>query len=318
MTMQPMSIPSPPSAWAQFQIGPLTVHTYALCILAGIIAAVLITGARLRRRGAPSGLAVDAAIWAVPLGIVVARLYHVVTHPGDYFAAGDNLWNVFAIWDGGNAIYGAEIGGAVGLWIACRRAGIRFLSFADALAPALLVAQATGRLGNWFNHELFGQPTTLPWGLQIEASNPKFPPGLPTGTLFSPLFLYEIIWDLLGALVIVLLERRVALRWGRAIAVYFIWYGVGRAYLESIRIDPTSGGFLGVPDNEWTSFFLIALGIVLFAVQLRRHPGPEPDLRREGGGAPEQDPIADPAAEERMIQTSDASAGPGAGSNTSP
>ncbi|GAA4755957.1 prolipoprotein diacylglyceryl transferase [Amnibacterium soli] len=273
------SIPSPPAAWAQFHIGPLTVHTYALCILAGIVAAVLITGVRLRHRGAPEGLALDAAIWAVPLGIVVARIYHVVTHPGDYFAAGDDLWNVFAIWDGGNAIYGAEIGGAVGLWIACRRAGIRFLSFADALAPALLVAQATGRLGNWFNHELFGVPTTLPWGLQIEASNPKFPPGLPAGTLFSPLFLYEIVWDLLGALVIVLLERRVALRWGRAIAVYFVWYGIGRAYLESIRIDPTSGGLLGVPDNEWTSFLLVALGVVLFVVQLRRHPGPEPDVR---------------------------------------
>ena len=143
----PHSIPSPPAAWAQFHIGPLTVHTYALCILAGIIAAVAITSVRLKHRGAPSGLAIDAAIWAVPLGIIVARLYHVVTHPGDYFAAGDNLWNVFAIWDGGNAIYGAEIGGAIGLWIACRRAGVRFLSFADALAPALLVAQATGRLG---------------------------------------------------------------------------------------------------------------------------------------------------------------------------
>lgn len=287
------SIPSPPTALAQFQAGPVTVHTYALCILAGIIAAVVITSVRLRHRGAPSALAVDAAIWAVPIGIVVARAYHVVTHPGDYFAAGDNLWTVFAIWDGGNAIYGAEIGGAVGLWIACRRAGVRFLSFADALAPALLVAQATGRLGNWFNHELFGLPTTLPWGLQIEASNPKFPPGLPAGTLFSPLFLYEIIWDLLGALVIVLLEWRIGLRWGRAIAVYFIWYGIGRAYLESIRIDPTSGGFLGVPDNEWASFFLIVLGVVLFAVQLRRHPGPEPDVRREGSDAPGADRSAE-------------------------
>ena len=129
----------------------------------------------------------------------------------------------------------------------------------------------------------------MPWGLQIEAFNSKLPPGLLAGTLFSPLFLYEIVWDLLGALVIVLLERRSVLRWGRAIAVYFIWYGIGRAYLESIRIDPTSGGFLGIPDNEWTSFFLIALGIVLFAVQLRRHPGPEPDVRREGSETPGAD-----------------------------
>jgi prolipoprotein diacylglyceryl transferase len=272
-----LSIPSPPTAWASFAVGPLTIHTYALCILAGIVAAVLITERRLRTRGAPSGLAVDAAIWAVPIGIVVARIYHVLTHPGDYFAAGDDLWNVLAIWDGGNAIYGAELGGAVGLSIACRRAGFRFLDFADALAPALLVAQAIGRLGNWFNHELFGLPTTLPWGLQIEISNPKFPPGLPAGTLFHPLFLYELLWDLLGALVIVLLERRGRMHRGTSIASYFIWYGVGRAVLEAIRIDPTSGGFLGVPDNDWASFLLVVLGVVLLVVlrrRRRRDPAP--------------------------------------------
>ena len=284
-----LSIPSPPAAWASFQVGPLTVHTYALCILAGIIAAVLITERRLRTRGAPSGLAIDAAIWAVPIGIVVARIYHVLTHPGDYFAAGDNLWNVLAIWDGGNAIYGAELGGALGLLIACRRAGFRFLDFADALAPALLVAQAIGRIGNWFNHELYGLPTTLPWGLQIEASNPKFPPGLPAGTLFHPLFLYELIWDLLGALVIVLLERRGRLRRGYSIAAYFIWYGVGRAVLEAIRIDPTSGGFLGVPDNDWASFVLIALGIVLLVTLRRRNRAMPP-----AGGDPD-DVTSEPA-----------------------
>jgi prolipoprotein diacylglyceryl transferase len=213
---------------------------------------------------------------------VVARFYHVVTHPGDYFAAGDNLWNVLAIWDGGNAIYGAELGGALGLYIACRRVKFPFLSFADALAPALLVAQAIGRLGNWFNHELFGLPTTLPWGLQIEASNPKFPPGLPVGTLFHPLFLYEIVWDLLGALVIVLIERRGRMQRGYSIASYFVWYGAGRAYLESIRIDPTSGGFLGIPDNDWASFVLIALGIVLFVVLRRRYRAAPPT-----GAAPE-------------------------------
>ena len=152
------SIPSPPTNWAQFHVGPLTVHTYALCILAGIAAAIAITDRRLRSRGGAPGFAVDAALWAVPLGIVVARIYHVLTHPGDYFAAGDDLWNVFAIWDGGNAIYGAELGGALGILVACGRAGIRFLSFADALAPGLLVAQAIGRLGNWFNHEPSGSP----------------------------------------------------------------------------------------------------------------------------------------------------------------
>lgn len=182
---------------------------------------------------------------------------------------------MIAIWDGGNAIYGAEIGGAIGILIACRRAGVRFLAFADALAPGLLVAQAIGRLGNWFNHELFGLPTTLPWGLQIEATNPEFPPGLAAGTLFQPLFLYELVWDLLGAALIVLLGRRLQLAWGRSIACYFIWYGVGRSFLEAIRIDPTSGGFLGVPDNDWASFAAIALGVAILLVQRHRHPSGE-------------------------------------------
>ncbi len=270
------SISSPPSSWAQFQIGPVTVHAYALCIIAGIIVATLILGRRLKRRGIEPGFAVDIAMWSVPLGIVCARFYHVFTHVGDYFAPGDNLWNVFAIWDGGNALYGSLIGGTVGIWIACRRAQVCFWSIADALAPALLVAQSLGRLGNYFNHELFGLPTTLPWGLQIESTNAKFPPGLPAGTLFQPLFLYEIVWNLLGFALILFLERRFALQWGKVLATYLIWYGAGRSYLESIRIDPSSIGFLGVPANVWASLFAVALGIVLFVVQTRRHPGAEP------------------------------------------
>ncbi len=270
------ALPSPPTSWASFQVGPLTIHTYALCILAGIVAAIVITQRRLAVRGVAPGFVIDAAIWAVPLGIIAARIYHVLTHTGDYFAPGDNLWNVVAIWDGGNAIYGSMLGGALGIWIATRRAGIRFLSFADAMAPGMLVAQAIGRLGNYFNHELFGLPTTLPWGLQIAATDPHFPQGLPPGTLFHPLFLYEIVWNLVGVAIILLLERRTSLQWGRAIAVYLIWYGLGRSWLEAIRIDPTSDGFLGIPANDWASFGAVAIGVVLLVVQLRRHPGPEP------------------------------------------
>ncbi|MFP3466909.1 prolipoprotein diacylglyceryl transferase [Leifsonia sp. SIMBA_070] len=274
--MLALSIPSPPPQWAQFQLGPLTVHTYALCILSGIIAASLITAHRLGRRGVDRGIVLDVVLWAVPLGIVCARFYHVFTHVGDYFYPGANLWNVFAIWDGGNALYGSLLGGALGVYIACRRAGLRFWAFADALAPALLVAQSLGRFGNYFNHELFGLPTTLPWGLQIEATNPKYPAGMPSGTLFHPLFLYEIIWNLAGVAVILLLERRLRLQWGRVLALYLIWYGLGRSWLESIRIDPTSDGWLGVPANVWASFAAVAVGIVLFIVQARRHPGAEP------------------------------------------
>jgi len=276
------SIPSPPSEWSQFHLGPLTIHTYAICILTGIIAAVIITQRRLSRRGAPSGVVLDIIIWAVPIGIVGARFYHVFTHVADYFFSGANLWNVFAIWDGGNALYGSLLGGAIGAYIGCRRHGIRFWSFADALAPAMLVAQSLGRFGNYFNHELFGLPTTLPWGLQIEATNAKFPPGLAAGTLFHPLFLYEIIWNLIGVAIILLLERKLHLRWGRSFAVYLIWYGLGRSWLEAIRIDPTSDGFLGIPANVWASFVAIALGITLFVVQTRRHPEDELSVLRDG------------------------------------
>lgn len=276
------SIPSPPPAWAQFQLGPLTIHTYALCILAGIIAAVVITQRRLSARGAENGVVLDVIIWAVPLGIIGARFYHVFTHVGDYFYPGANLWDVFAIWDGGNALYGSLLGGAVGAWIGCRRIGMRFWSFADALAPAMLVAQALGRFGNYFNHELFGLPTTLPWGLEILPTDSMFPPDLPAGTLFHPLFLYEIIWNLVGVAIILTAERRWSLRWGRAFGVYLIWYGLGRSWLEAIRIDPTSNVLFGIPANIWASFVAVALGVVLIVVQGRRHPEHETSVYRDG------------------------------------
>jgi prolipoprotein diacylglyceryl transferase len=300
--MLPSSIPSPPPILALFHIGPLTVHTYALCILAGIVAAVIITQRRMSARGGESGIVLDVIIWAVPLGIVGARIYHVLTHTGDYFAPGDNLWNTFAIWDGGNALYGSLIGGAIGAYIGCRRHGVKLWSFADALAPAMLVAQAIGRLGNWFNSELFGLPTTLPWGLQIAQPNTAithaYPNGLPASTTFHPLFLYEIIWNLIGVAIILIIERRFRLQWGKAFGVYLIWYGLGRSWLEAIRIDPTSDGFLGIPANIWASFVSIALGIILIVVQSRRHgqeiensvyrDGWVPRDQRQGSAAPDK------------------------------
>jgi len=290
------SIPSPDPAWASFQLGPLTIHTYALCILAGIIAAVIITQRRLSRRGAENGVVLDIIIWAVPIGIVGARFYHVFTHVGDYFYPGANPWNVVAIWDGGNALYGSLLGGAVGAYIGCRRAGIRFWSFADALAPAMLVAQSLGRFGNYFNHELFGLPTTLPWGLEILPTDTMFPKDLPPGTLFHPLFLYEIVWNLIGVAIILVLERRFRLQWGRVFGLYLIWYGIGRSWLEAIRIDPTSDSLFGIPANIWASFVAIALGIALLLVQARRHPEPESSPYREGRG-----PSAEVAVEPVLI-----------------
>ena len=275
-----MGIPSPPVS--SFHLGPLTVHFYALCILTGIVAATVLTNRRLVHRGVPPWVVLDIAILTVPIAIVGSRIFHVLTHPDYYFGPGSNPWNVFepgsvwAIWEGGIAIYGGLIGGAIGAFIGCRRAGLRYWSFADALAPGLLLAQACGRFGNWFNQELFGGPTTLPWGLQVDPSNPAIPDGTPPGTLFHPTFLYEVVWNGLGVLVLLWLSRFVWLQWGRLFAVYLIWYGAGRVVWENIRIDP-SEVVLGLRTNVWSAIGGIALGLVILLVRARRRaaePGP--------------------------------------------
>jgi prolipoprotein diacylglyceryl transferase len=275
------SIPSPPASWASFQIGIFTIHTYALCILAGIVVATIVTSRRLTARGGQPGVVVDFAICAVPIALVGARAWHVFTHVADYFGPTHAWWEPLAIWQGGNAIFGSVLGGAVGVWIASRWTGVRFLSFADALAPGLLLAQAIGRLGNWFNTELYGMPTTLPWGLQVPSSNAAFPAGLAPGTLFHPTFLYEMVWNTAGAILIILIDRRVALRWGRALGAYLIWYGAGRSVFESIRIDPTTV-IAGLRVNVWAAFAAVVLGIAIIAWSRRRHPGVEVSVYRPG------------------------------------
>ncbi|WP_144784927.1 prolipoprotein diacylglyceryl transferase [Microbacterium sp. BH-3-3-3] len=273
------SIPSPTISYVD--LGPLRIHFYALCIVAGIIVAIFLTNARLTRRGAEKWVVIDICLLAVPLAIVAARIYHVATHAGFYFGPGSNPWNitqpgsVWAIWEGGIAIYGALIGGAIGAILGCRWTGIRFWTFADALAPGLIIAQAMGRFGNWFNQELFGQPTDLPWGLEIAAGNPAIPVGLPAGTLFHPTFAYEVIWNLLGAAVILYVGKRFTLQWGKQFAIYLVWYSAGRIVWESIRVDP-SDIILGLRTNVWAAIFGVILGIVIFIVQSRRHHGYEP------------------------------------------
>ena len=292
----PLSIPSPDYAWQVFNLGQwfrdigltwfgfdLNIHAYAVCILIGIIAAGILTNYRLTRRGAEPGVVLDIIIWAVPLGIVGARIFHVLTHPDDYFYEGADLLRVLYVWEGGIAIFGSLIGGAVGAWIGCRFSGIRFWTFADAVAPALLLAQAFGRLGNWFNHELFGQPTDLPWGLEIETTNAAYPAGLPEGTLFHPTFLYEIIWNLVGFALILIVERKMRLQWGKVLGLYLVWYGLGRTVFESIRIDP-SEVFLGLRSNVWAAILAVVVGIVIIVVQNRRHTGLEPSPYVAGRG----------------------------------
>ncbi len=265
-------IPSPEIS--EIQLGPFTVRFYALFIIAGIVVATWLTSRRLAARDIERGAAVDIALWAVPIGIVGGRFYHVFTHPGDYFYPQADLWRVFYIWEGGLALFGSILFGAVGAYIGCRRARVPFTSFGDAVVPGLLVAQAIGRLGNYFNQELFGSPTTLPWGLRIDASNPAFPAGLPADTLFHPLFLYEMLWNLSGAALILLIERRTPLRWGKALGLYLAIYGTGRAWFESFRIDPTELVLFGIKINLAVAALAAVGGIVLLIVQSRRHPGP--------------------------------------------
>lgn len=310
----PLSIPSPPEDLQSLPLGdwlrdlgltfitaPLEIRFYALAILAGIIAAVIVTGRRLTARGVEPGLVLDITLFAVPLGIVGARVFHVLTHPSDYFGPDKDLIKTLYIWEGGIAIFGGLIGGAIGVYIACRITGLRFWTFADALAPGLLLAQAFGRLGNWFNNELYGWPTDLPWGLDIPEPNPALPIGLPDDTLFHPTFLYEIIWNLIGVFVLLYLERkwslgrkaigalsvpvlipgRITLQWGKMLALYLIWYGIGRSVWETIRIDP-SELFLGIRTNVWASLFAIAVGIAILVIQSRRHYGAPPSPYRRG------------------------------------
>jgi prolipoprotein diacylglyceryl transferase len=273
------SIPSPDIS--SFELGPVRVHFYALFILAGIALAIWIGSRRFRQRGGEPGMILDITLWAVPFGIVGGRIFHVLTHWDFYFHPGADISKVFAIWEGGLAIFGALVLGSLGAYIGARTAGIKFLAFADAIAPGVLVAQAIGRIGNYFNNELFGLPTTLPWGLEISTSNDAYPQGLPAGVLFHPTFLYELIWNLIGFAALIWLDRKLKLRWGQMFAAYLITYSIGRAFIESIRIDP-SEYYFGLRTNVWSAIFGIAVGIALFVWSRRRNPGPETSVYLAG------------------------------------
>jgi prolipoprotein diacylglyceryl transferase len=274
-----MSIPSPDISF--IELGPLRIHFYALFILTGIIAALILTEARLRARGAESGIALDVSLWAIPFGILGGRFYHVVTHPNDYFFQGADLLAVFRIWEGGLAIYGALIFGSLGAYIGARQSGIRFTSYLDAVAPGVLLAQAIGRWGNYFNNELFGIPTDLPWGLEIASSNAAYPAGLPDGVLFHPTFLYESIWSLAGVALLLAADNRFKLRWGKMIGLYLVYYSIGRVWVEAIRIDP-SEVILGLRVNIWSAIFGILIGLAIIVIQSRRHPGLESSIYLAG------------------------------------
>jgi len=280
------AIPSPTQG--VWYLGPIPIRAYALCILVGIIAACAITEYRLRQRGAPKWLTLDVAIWAVPFGLVGGRLYHVITSPDAYFGSGGHPLKAFAIWEGGLGIWGAIALGAVGAWIACRRLGIPLSLFADALAPGLPVAQAIGRLGNWFNNELFGSHTSLPWGLTVydydlgtgkAITDANGDPVELAGGPFHPTFLYELIWDLGVAALVYFVDRRWKLGKGRAFALYVMAYTVGRFWIEALRIDPAHG-FGGMRLNNWVSI-VVFLGALIYFVRVK---GPQAHVKVDEDG----------------------------------
>ena len=302
--MIPASIPSP--SWSGFDIplpwGSLRIHAYALCILAGIVAGLWLTSVRWARRGAPEGSVWDIAIWAIPFGIIGGRLYHVFSSPDAYFGPGfdgtGDLSLIPQIQRGGLGIWGAVVLGAVGAWIGCRRAGVKLSAFLDAAAPGLLLAQAIGRWGNYFNQELFGGPTTLPWGLQIDPTSPNFPAGMPADTLFHPTFLYESLWNLAGVAILLALDRKFSFRRGRLFCLYAVYYTLGRVWIEAMRIDDAEQiSLFGITTrlNVWTSILVLAGALIAFILLGLRKPS-EPDTPFLPGREPAGDKPAAEAA----------------------
>ena len=268
--MLPAAIPSPDQG--VWYLGPLPVRAYALCILVGILVAVWVGDRRWVERGGRKGTVADVAVWAVPFGIVGGRLYHVLTEWDPYFGAGGDVVQALQVWRGGLGIWGAVALGGVGAWIGCRRRGIPLPAYGDAVAPGIALAQAIGRWGNWFNQELYGRPTDLPWGLEIAPENR--PAAYAAAETFHPTFLYESLWCVGVALAVIWADRRFRMGHGRAFALYVALYSVGRAWIESLRVDPADL-VLGLRFNVWTSLIVLAGAVAYIVVSARLRPGRE-------------------------------------------
>jgi prolipoprotein diacylglyceryl transferase len=270
------ALPSPTTAvWT---VGPLPLRAYALCIILGMVVACVVTDRRMRARGTAPWVVLDLAIWAIPFGIVGSRVYSLITSPQEYFGAGHGFWEWAQIWHGGLGVWGAVAGGALGTWIAVRQRGLALSFVADALAVGLPLAQALGRFGNWFNNELYGGPTGLPWGLKVyqmrDGAAVPGPDGKPLpvdplhpDAVYHPTFLYEALWCVGIAVLVWALDRRFRFGRGRAFALYVMAYTVGRAWIEALRTDPANH-FLGLRLNDWVSL-LVFLGALLYFTRLR-------------------------------------------------
>lgn len=289
------SFPSPPQGVWQLDLGFVTlpIRAYALCIIAGIIVAIWWGERRWVARGGTKGTIIDIAVFAVPFGLVGGRLYHVMTDYHRYFGEGANPIDAVKIWDGGLGIWGAIALGAVGAWIACRTRGIPLPVVADAVAPGIVVAQAIGRLGNYFNQELYGRETDVPWGLEIyqrinqETGQLDQLLGESTGEVIAvvhPTFLYELLWNLGVAVLLVWADRRFRLGHGRVFALYVAGYTAGRFWIEMMRSDPATDVF-GVRINVWVSA-LVFLGAVVYLVLAKRRGDREaPEVAAGKAGA---------------------------------
>ncbi|MEB3068367.1 prolipoprotein diacylglyceryl transferase [[Mycobacterium] vasticus] len=311
--------PSP--ARGVWHLGPIPIRAYALCIIVGIVAALLIGDRRWRARGGEPGVIYDIALWAVPFGLIGGRLYHLMTDWRTYFGEGGAGWQATPrIWDGGLGIWGAVALGGVGAWIACRRRGIPLPAFGDAVAPGIILAQAIGRIGNYFNQELYGRETTLPWGLEIfwreDAAgirDPHLLDGVSTGELYKivqPTFLYELLWNLVVFAVLIYADRRFRMGHGRLFALYVAGYCIGRFAIELLR-DDAATHIAGIRVNSFTSTFVFigAVVYILLATKGREDPEvlrrawqpddsepaaveAEPDLEADTDSGEEQEPVA--------------------------
>ncbi|WP_328732680.1 prolipoprotein diacylglyceryl transferase [Streptomyces caniferus] len=261
-------IPSP--SVGVVHLGPIPLRGYAFCIIIGVFVGVWLGNKRWVARGGRSGTVADIAVWAVPFGLVGGRLYHVITTYEPYFGPNGHPLDAFKVWEGGLGIWGAVALGAVGAWIGCRRRGIPLPAYADALAPGLAIGQAIGRWGNWFNQELYGKPTDVPWALKI-SSDPAI--GRIGGT-YHPTFLYECLWCLGVAALVIWADKRFRLGHGRAFALYVAAYCAGRAWIEYMRVDEAHH-ILGLRLNVWTALIVFVLAVGYFVISAKKAPGRE-------------------------------------------
>jgi prolipoprotein diacylglyceryl transferase len=287
MTTLIASIPSPSSG--EIDLGPLTIHMYGLMLLLAIAAAVIITGIRWTHRGGDWDLVFQVAVWGVAFGIVGARLYHVVT---SWDEVPDEWWGVFAVWKGGLGVWGGILFGTIAGAVVVRRSGNSIAEFMDAVAPGLLVAQAIGRWGNWWNQELFGKPTDLPWALEIDPENR--PEGYFGSETFHPTFLYEFIWNLAMVGVLLAVERAIRIRPPALFALYVSLYCVGRFFEELLRIDPAHE-FAGLRLNAWVSV-VVFIGSTAFFVWWQF-------IRSPTAGQPKQPPRPTMAIPKGRVRT---------------